>query len=248
MSGRSAARAADSNAGRGREIDADVVPVSLVNYSAANRLEDIVSGALGLRVVSGDRRPAWESMLGAHGDGVLLIVDELSEFLRAKGDSQAFNEDIRFPQFLGEWAQDRPLWILASLQEGIEHTGEYALLISGQAAPPEREPADFGGLFSARSVPSLLRWCATASWERRASEGITAGRGASADREIIGVAQPCILSHRQLGGGQMRGMTSRLFRRYTLKSSRSTVMTLWRGCSSLSRIRQRSARSGWRSA
>ncbi len=102
----------------------DVCPVSLVNYSAANRLEDIVSAALGARVEVGDRRPAWEAMLAAHGHGVLLIVDELSEFLRAKSDRHAFNEDVRFLQFLGEWAQDKPFWIVASLQEGIEHTGE----------------------------------------------------------------------------------------------------------------------------
>jgi hypothetical protein len=102
----------------------DVVPVSLVNYSATNRLEDIISTPLGVRVAAGDRRPAWEASLSAHGNGVLLIIDELSEFLRAKRDGPAFNEDVRFLQFLGEWAQDRPFWIVAALQEGIEHTGE----------------------------------------------------------------------------------------------------------------------------
>lgn len=102
----------------------DVVPVSLVNYSAANRLEDIVSAALGVSVQAGDRRPAWEAMLAGRGDGVLLILDELSELLRAKSDAHAFNEDVRFLQFLGEWAQDKPVWIVAALQEGIEHTGE----------------------------------------------------------------------------------------------------------------------------
>jgi len=102
----------------------DVCAVSLVNYSAANRLEDIVAAALSVRVEAGDRRPAWQAMLAAHPHGRLLIVDELSEFLRAKPDSHAFTEDVRFLQFLGEWAQDGRFWILASLQEGIEHTGE----------------------------------------------------------------------------------------------------------------------------
>ncbi|MEN8132465.1 MAG: DUF6079 family protein, partial [Pseudomonadota bacterium] len=102
----------------------EVIPLSLVNFSAANRLEDIFSGALGIRGATGDRRPAWEAMLHQHPRGLLLVVDELSEFLRAKPDAHAFTEDVRFLQYLGEWVQDRPCWIIAALQEGIEHTGE----------------------------------------------------------------------------------------------------------------------------
>ncbi|MCP4406493.1 MAG: hypothetical protein GY807_01770 [Gammaproteobacteria bacterium] len=101
-----------------------VVPLSLVNFSAANRLEDILSQALDIHNVTGDRRPAWEAMLHRHPRGLLLVVDELSEFLRAKSDTHAFTEDVRFLQYLGEWVQDRPCWIIAALQEGIEHTGE----------------------------------------------------------------------------------------------------------------------------
>lgn len=102
----------------------DVQPVSLVNFSAANRLEDIIAGALGIETEGGDRRPAWEAMLAQHPRGLVLVVDELSEFLRAKPDPHAFSEDVRFLQYLGEWAQDRRLWIIAAMQEGIEHTGE----------------------------------------------------------------------------------------------------------------------------
>jgi hypothetical protein len=54
----------------------------------------------------------------------LLIADELSEFLRSKPDARAFNEDVRFLQFLGEASRRAPLWIVASLQEQIEATGE----------------------------------------------------------------------------------------------------------------------------
>ena len=54
----------------------------------------------------------------------LLIVDELSEFLRSKPDARAFNEDIRFLQFLGEASRRMPFFIVASLQEHIETTGE----------------------------------------------------------------------------------------------------------------------------
>ncbi len=98
-----------------------VVPISLVNFSAANRLEEIVCSALGLKPDQGDRRLVWD---GFEGDGTLLILDELSEFLRSKEDARAFNEDVRFLQFLGEWSRDRRFWILAAMQEGIEHTGE----------------------------------------------------------------------------------------------------------------------------
>ena len=56
--------------------------------------------------------------------GLVLLVDELSEFLRSKTDAHAYQEDIRFIQYLGEEASSFPLWIVASLQEWIEETGE----------------------------------------------------------------------------------------------------------------------------
>ncbi len=102
----------------------DLVPISLVNFSASNRLEDIVCAALGIAAEAGDRRPLWDTLLGRHPKGLLLLVDELSEFLRAKPDPKTFHEDVRFLQFLGEWVQDRPCWLIAAMQEGIEHTGE----------------------------------------------------------------------------------------------------------------------------
>jgi hypothetical protein len=54
----------------------------------------------------------------------VLILDELSEFLRSEPDARAFREDVRFLQFLGEASRRLPLWICASLQEQIESTGE----------------------------------------------------------------------------------------------------------------------------
>jgi Family of unknown function (DUF6079) len=101
-----------------------VIPVSLVNFSATNRLEDIIADAVDINDRGGDRRPAWEQMLARHAPGLVLVVDELSEFLRAKPDNHAFSEDVRFLQFLGEWIQDKPCWVIAAMQEGIEHTGE----------------------------------------------------------------------------------------------------------------------------
>jgi len=102
----------------------DLTPISLLNFSASNRLEDIVCAALGMEAQSGDRRSLWDALLARHPKGLLLLVDELSEFLRSKSDPQTFNEDIRFLQFLGEWVQDRPCWLVAAMQEGIEHAGE----------------------------------------------------------------------------------------------------------------------------
>lgn len=56
--------------------------------------------------------------------GMVLLVDELSEFLRSKPDARTYNEDIRFLQYLGEESSSFPLWVVASLQEWIEETGE----------------------------------------------------------------------------------------------------------------------------
>ncbi|MFO7814621.1 MAG: DUF6079 family protein [Halanaerobiales bacterium] len=57
-------------------------------------------------------------------EGLIILIDELSEFLRSKPDGRRFNEDIRFMQFLGEYAKRQPCWIMATLQEEIEKTGE----------------------------------------------------------------------------------------------------------------------------
>ena len=102
-----------------------VVPISLVNHRASSGLEEIVAAALGIDAEAHDRRSAWRTLdeEGAEA-GILLILDELSEFLRSKPDRRTFNEDVRFLQFMGEWARDRPLWIIAAMQESIEHTGE----------------------------------------------------------------------------------------------------------------------------
>lgn len=56
--------------------------------------------------------------------GLVILIDELSEFLRSKPDGRSFNEDVRFLQFLGEQAENLPAWIVATLQENIENTGE----------------------------------------------------------------------------------------------------------------------------
>jgi len=82
---------------------------------------------LPLRVVP-DRRRVWKELFrkleDANLNGLVLLIDELSEFLRSKVSARAFNEDVRFLQFLGEYSARKPLWILATLQESIENTGD----------------------------------------------------------------------------------------------------------------------------
>lgn len=56
-------------------------------------------------------------------DGIVLVIDELSEFLKSKPTPGGFNEDVRFLQFLGEWTSNMPFRVIASLQEGIEEVG-----------------------------------------------------------------------------------------------------------------------------
>lgn len=55
--------------------------------------------------------------------GMVLLIDELSEFLRSKENARAYNEDVRFLQYLGEFAETIPAWIVATMQENIETTG-----------------------------------------------------------------------------------------------------------------------------
>ncbi len=100
------------------------VPISLLNYRATQSLESIVDEALAIPPGETDRRKVWREIARRYPGGLLLVLDELSEFLRSKPSPQSFNEDLRFLQFLGEWAQAQPLWVLAALQEQIEHTGE----------------------------------------------------------------------------------------------------------------------------
>lgn len=115
----------------GEFLDAapEVATVSLLNFRSDMALEDIVGETLGLDHRAGDRRLAWAQLAVRHDRGLLLVVDELSEFLRSKSNAASFNEDVRFLQYMGEWAQGQRFWIVAAMQEQIEHTGdlEYAL-------------------------------------------------------------------------------------------------------------------------
>jgi len=114
-----------------------VVEISLIQHRGTEFLEDIflreifreLSAQMGHPFEGREsRQETFEeirrTMRGLGFSGMVLLVDELSEFLRSKTDAHAYNEDIRFLQYLGEEASLFPLWIVASLQEWIEETGE----------------------------------------------------------------------------------------------------------------------------
>lgn len=69
---------------------------------------------------------AMAAVTAAGYDGVVLLLDELSEFFRSKSGGRWLNEDARTLQFLGEFASANPLWVIAAVQESIERTGDIA--------------------------------------------------------------------------------------------------------------------------
>jgi hypothetical protein len=101
------------------------VAVPLVDYRSTSALEDVVAerarAVLGSSGPAGaDRRATWDGLLEATPEhSLVLLLDELSEWLRAK-QGPALTEDLRFLQFLGEWAAERRVIVLAALQESIE--------------------------------------------------------------------------------------------------------------------------------
>ncbi len=67
---------------------------------------------------------ALEAVKTAGYEGLVLIIDELSEFFRSKPDARGLNEDARTLQLVGELTAGAPLWIIAAVQESIERTGD----------------------------------------------------------------------------------------------------------------------------
>lgn len=123
------------------EVKPLIVEISLVEYSNRENLEQIVLKELAARLRSGgDKKPeipakieelprreafgeVKQELVRQNRGGLLLLIDELSEFLRSKENPRAYNEDIRFLQYLGEFAEAIPAWIVATMQENIENTG-----------------------------------------------------------------------------------------------------------------------------
>ncbi|HKF79038.1 MAG TPA: DUF6079 family protein, partial [Candidatus Dormibacteraeota bacterium] len=138
------------------------VPVPLVEYRAEASLEEVV-WQRGWRVLqtappplTSDRSETWGRLLDAaraagHA-GLLLLVDELSEFLKAKR-GPALTEDLRFLQFLGEWPRREPVVVVGALQESLE---EVASVSQRELARiRDRYPVTLG--LSMRHVQDLVR-------------------------------------------------------------------------------------------
>jgi hypothetical protein len=137
------------------------VQVPLVEYRAEAALEDVVRArawrALGSPAPVGgtDRSEHWGEVLASAGragyEGLVLLVDEASEWLRAKR-GPALTEDLRFLQFLGEWARGQPVVVLVALQESIEEVAN----VSEKELARIRDR--YGGLgLSMRHVEDLVR-------------------------------------------------------------------------------------------
>ncbi len=103
---------------KNKEIKA--LKISLVKYPSSQGLEKIVLSEAGYKGDVVNRDDIFKEIVDCP---VVIIIDELSEFLRSKPDKASFYEDIRFLQFIGEFSFTNPLWIVASLQEWIEETG-----------------------------------------------------------------------------------------------------------------------------
>jgi len=67
---------------------------------------------------------ALKGVRDAGFDGLVIVIDELSEFFRSKPDARGLNEDARTLQLIGELSANEPIWIIAALQESIERTGD----------------------------------------------------------------------------------------------------------------------------
>jgi hypothetical protein len=96
------------------------VKISLVKYPASLLLQQIVLDSCEYTGGGANRQEQFREIVNRP---TVILIDELSEFLRAKPAAPAFYEDIRFLQFLGEFSFHHPLWVIASLQEWIEETG-----------------------------------------------------------------------------------------------------------------------------
>jgi hypothetical protein len=138
------------------------VSVPLVEYRAKAGLEDVVAErawrALGGKPSDAgtDRLVEWDGFLGAAlatgRDGVVVLLDELSEFLRAK-QGAALSEDLRFLQFLGEWTRDRPVVVLGALQENIDEVAN----VSQRELARIRDRYEPSLTLSMRHVEDLVR-------------------------------------------------------------------------------------------
>ena len=116
-----------------------VAAVSLIEHAAAEPLEAAVRVALAGAVHAAreirensisdlpadllrlPRREAFATVRRAlAGRGLVILLDELSEYLRSKPAGPGLAEDVRFLQFLAEWAPSAATHVVAALNEPLE--------------------------------------------------------------------------------------------------------------------------------
>src|SRR5215472_115041 len=138
------------------------VAVPLVEYRAEANLEEVAWRRCWEALdrppppLPTDRKAAWGALLQAvragGRQGLVVGLDELSEFLRAKR-GPGLTEDLRFLQFLGEWARQHPVLVLGALQESLD---EVANVSERELARiRDRYPVRLG--LSMRHVEDLVR-------------------------------------------------------------------------------------------
>jgi hypothetical protein len=106
-----------------------VAAVSLIAHAADEPLEAVMRGAIaeatGLKarlpaLLRWPRAQAFAAIRQALGGrGLVVLLDELSEFLRSKPAGPSLTEDVRFLQFLAEWASTVPAHVVAALNEPL---------------------------------------------------------------------------------------------------------------------------------
>ncbi len=85
-----------------------------------------------------------QSLKAESTTGIVIIYDELSEFLKSKQDASALNEDARFLQYLGEASDREPIWIVSALQEALDRTGAIQESIYRKIADRYEKPFRLG--------------------------------------------------------------------------------------------------------
>ena len=106
---------------KAKNLNMKIVRLSLLRFPSSQSFESI------LQTVLEDTGPIEDRdvFYTKHFSGpAILLIDELSDFLASKPGRNAFYEDVRTMQYLAEFADNKPFWIIAALQQSIEETGQ----------------------------------------------------------------------------------------------------------------------------
>jgi len=105
---------------RAKDLNLNIVRISLLSFPSSRSLESILQSSLGDMSPIHNRDDYYSKHFSVP---TMLIIDEASDFLASKSNEHEFYEDVRALQYLGEYTDNKPLWIIAALQQSIEETG-----------------------------------------------------------------------------------------------------------------------------